>query len=125
MATNPTLAPGAIDPLMTYHWPGNVRELENIIERAMILNPPGPLTFEHLNPGQPKKSSGSIKLGNDTDTLDSVIRQHIRQVLIETKGKVSGHTGAAALLGINPSTLRNRMIKLGIEYRKKVQDGYR
>ena len=125
LATNPNLAPGAIDPLMTYHWPGNVRELENIIERAMILNPAGPLSFEHLNPGQPKKSLGSNKLGNTTDTLDTVISQHIRQVLIETKGKVSGRTGAAALLGINPSTLRNRMIKLGIDYGKKVQDGYR
>ncbi len=125
LATNPNLAPGAIDPLMTYHWPGNVRELENIIERAMILNPAGPLTFEHLNPGQPKKSLGSNKLGNTTDNLDTVISQHIRQVLIETKGKVSGHTGAAALLGINPSTLRNRMNKLGIDYGKKAQDGYR
>ena len=125
LATNPTLAPGAIDPLMTYRWPGNVRELENIIERAMILNPAGPLTFEHLNPGQPQDSLSSHKVSNTTDTLDTVISQHIRQVLIETKGKVSGRTGAAALLGINPSTLRNRMKKLGIDYGKKSQDGYR
>ena len=45
----PTLSPGTIDPLMDYHWPGNVRELENVIERALILNPSGPLTFDHLN----------------------------------------------------------------------------
>jgi DNA-binding NtrC family response regulator len=36
--TLPTLAPGAIIRLKTYHWPGNVRELENVIERAIILN---------------------------------------------------------------------------------------
>jgi transcriptional regulator with GAF, ATPase, and Fis domain len=52
----PTLSPGAIDPLMTYHWPGNVRELENVIERALIINPTGPLTFEHLYLGQSRKT---------------------------------------------------------------------
>ena len=44
----PPLAPGALDRLMAYHWPGNIRELENVIERALILDPNGPLTFDML-----------------------------------------------------------------------------
>jgi transcriptional regulator with GAF, ATPase, and Fis domain len=117
----PTLSPGAIDPLMIYHWPGNVRELENVIERSLILNPKGPLTFEHLNAGQPKKAFGVRKMGEETDTLDDIISHHIRLVLSKTKGKVNGPDGAAAYLGINPSTLRNRMKKLGIDYGRKIK----
>ncbi|MGD2272923.1 MAG: sigma 54-interacting transcriptional regulator [Desulfobacterales bacterium] len=116
LSTIPTLAPGAIEPLMTYHWPGNVRELENVIERALILNPAGPLTFEYLNLGQPEKSSELHQQIEETDHLDEVISRHIRRVLSKAKGKVNGPDGAAACLGINPSTLRNRMKKLGIDY---------
>jgi transcriptional regulator with GAF, ATPase, and Fis domain len=112
----PTLAPGAIDSLMAYHWPGNVRELENIVERAMILNPTGPLTFDHLNLGQTKKTVALQEQNEATDNLDEVISRHIRRTLVKAQDKVSGPDGAAALLGINPSTLRNRMKKLGIAY---------
>ncbi len=121
LPTIPTLSPGAIDPLMTYHWPGNVRELENVIERALILNPTGPLTFNHLNQGRTKKSLELRGQSEETDNLDEVISQHIRRVLSKTKGKVNGPDGAAAFLGINPSTLRNRMKKLGIDYGRKTK----
>ncbi len=119
LPTLPMLSPGAIDPLMAYHWPGNVRELENVIERAMILNPTGPLTFEHLNLGKPKKTLELLGQSEETDNLDGIISRHIRRVLSKTKGKVNGPDGAAAFLGINPSTLRNRMKKLGINYGRK------
>jgi transcriptional regulator with GAF, ATPase, and Fis domain len=115
----PTLSPGAIDPLMEHHWPGNVRELENVVERVLILNPKGPLTFEHLSLGQPEKALEVQGRSEETGTLDEVISRHIRRVLSETKGKVNGPDGAAAVLGINPSTLRNRMKKLGIDYGRK------
>ena len=118
LPTIPALSPGAIDPLMEYHWPGNVRELENIIERALILKPTGPLIFDHLNLEQPKKILKLQEQSQETDHLDDVISRHIRRVLSKTKGKVNGHNGAAAFLGINPSTLRNRMKKLGIDYGK-------
>jgi len=116
LKTIPTLSPGAIDPLMEYHWPGNVRELENVVERALILNPTGPLTFENLCLEQQEKTFGSGGKIEITDNLDEIISRHIRSVLHKTKGKVHGPNGAAALLGINPSTLRNRMKKLGINY---------
>jgi transcriptional regulator with GAF, ATPase, and Fis domain len=115
----PMLSSGAIDPLMEYHWPGNVRELENVIERATILNPTGPLTFEYLNPEQKMKTLELHRQSEETDNLDAGISRHIRRVLSKTKGKVNGPDGAAALLGINPSTLRNRMKKLGIDYGRK------
>jgi len=115
----PTLAPGAIEPLMTYHWPGNVRELENVIERALILNPKGPLTFETVKPARPEISLELRRQDEKTGNLDAVIARHIRRVLAEANGKVNGPDGAAAVLGINPSTLRNRMKKLGIDYGRK------
>jgi len=113
------LSPGAIDPLTEYQWPGNVRELENVIERALILKPTGPLTFEHLNLKQPNKTLELLGESEETDNLDEVISRHISRVLSRAKGKVNGPKGAAALLGINPSTLRNRMKKLGIDYGRK------
>ena len=115
----PSLAAGAIDLLMEYHWPGNVRELQNVIERALILNPSGPLTFEHLSLKHPGKTLELREHGEETDRIDEVLSRHIRRVLSETKGKVNGPDGAAALLGINPSTLRNRMKKLGIDYGRR------
>ena len=119
LPTIPKLSPGAIDPLMDYHWPGNVRELQNVIERALILNPSGPLTFEHLNIKHPDKSAKLQEPIQETDNLEAVISRHIRRVLSKTRGKVNGTNGAAALLGVNPSTLRHRMKKLGIDYGRK------
>jgi transcriptional regulator with GAF, ATPase, and Fis domain len=113
LAHIPTLAPSAIDCLLSYDWPGNVRELENVVERALILNPNGPICFENLLVMQPQKEETSMF---DSDNLDEVTRQHIRNILVKVKGKIHGKDGAAELLGINASTLRNRMKKLGIEY---------
>jgi transcriptional regulator with GAF, ATPase, and Fis domain len=115
----PNVSPGAIDFLMQYNWPGNVRELQNIVERALILNPSGPLTFEYLNRIQLKEIHKDLRQTDDTTNLDDITSRYIRQVLSKTKGKIHGKGGAAELLGINPNTLRNRMNKLGIEYKKK------
>ncbi|MGA2465932.1 MAG: sigma 54-interacting transcriptional regulator [Thermodesulfobacteriota bacterium] len=116
----PTLAHRAIDRLMAYSWPGNVRELENVIERAMILNKDGPLTFDHLVPlSKEHEASFSQAQENETLKLDEVVSRHIQQVLKMARGKVHGTGGAAELLGINPSTLRNRMNQLGIPYGRR------
>ncbi len=115
----PTLTPGTTEFMMDYHWPGNVRELQNLIERALIINPKGPLAPEHFSIGAVQRSAASSGGAGDSDSLDDVIAGHIRRVLSRTGGKVSGPDGAATLLGINPSTLRNRMKKLGIQYGRK------
>ncbi len=113
LKTIPTLGPGAAEVLMKYDWPGNLRELQNIIERALILNPEGPLEFGSLRT-DPTGCSDQSEESGKTDTLDEVISKHILQVLSSTGGRISGKKGAAKILNINPSTLRNRMIKLGI-----------
>ena len=116
----PPLERGEIDRLMAYPWPGNVRELENVIERALILTKGEPLTFEDLLVPKPdSRSSLSSEPQDQTLELDEVISHHIRQVLEMTHGKVHGKGGAAELLRINPSTLRNRMNQLGIPYGRR------
>jgi transcriptional regulator with GAF, ATPase, and Fis domain len=114
----PKVLPGVIDSLMMYHWPGNVRELENVVERALILNPTGPLVFEHLNLPHHISVYEGTESGKQPALLDDIISLHIRRVLSETNGKIHGRGGAAEMLGINASTLRNRMNKLGIAYGK-------
>ena len=67
----------------------------------------------------PPAARARLQESEETDDLDEVISRHIRRVLSMTKGKVNGPDGAAFFLGINPSTLRNRMKKLGIDYGRK------
>jgi len=118
--TPPKLATGAIDRLMAYNWPGNVRELENIVERALILNKQGPLRFDRLVLAQQENQMpGAPVYENKMLKLDEVVYKHIQEVLKVAKGKVRGPGGAAELLGINPSTLRNRMKRLGIPYGRR------
>lgn len=116
LPSSPKLAPGAIDQLMKYHWPGNVRELANVIEKALILNRNGSIGFDHLVNRTNAATQDSE--GKDSDMLDlnGAMARHIRQALAATNGRVHGPGGAAQLLGINPSTLRNRMNKLNIPY---------
>ncbi len=114
------LAPGAIERLSSHNWPGNVRELENAVERALIQHRQGPLFFNRFLE-QPHNGEFSIPLKSDTRplTIDEVMKAHIEQVLKITRGKINGRDGAAAILGIHPNTLRNRMIKLGTAFGRK------
>lgn len=94
--------------LQDYPWPGNVRELESIIERAVILCP-GPVLqlADKLEISSPAFSS-------TVRTLEETERDQILKILSETRWRIEGKNGAAAILGIHPSTLRARMHKLGI-----------
>lgn len=116
----PRLAEGAIDVLMAYDWPGNVRELENIIERAMILHHGRPLRFDELG-GSPQRryEAAESKMDKPMPKLDTVIAQHISRALHLSGDKIHGPGGAGELLGVNPNTLRYKMKKLGIPFRKK------
>jgi len=88
----PAIAPGALERLRWYNWPGNVRELENTAERELILQREGLLTFDSL--------------------------PHTSEALKKFSTSESGPDGAAALPHINPNTLRARINKLGIRYRR-------
>jgi formate hydrogenlyase transcriptional activator len=94
--------------LQDYPWPGNVRELESIIERAVILCPGAVLQLaDKLDISSPSMSSAMR-------TLEEVERNEIHKILKETRWRIEGKDGAAAILGLHPSTLRARMHKLGI-----------
>lgn len=115
----PKVSPGATEALMSYSWPGNVRELQNVVERELILNPSGPLDFKHSIMAIDGNTGLSRNHVSGTDSLDEMTRHHIRKVLVKTGGKIHGSGGAAELLGINANTLRNRMNKLGIRYKRR------
>jgi len=116
----PKFAAGSLNRLLDYDWPGNVRELENVIERALILNRGETLVF--ADSLIPKKTGSSDSPSGAVDAsfnLDTVIAGQIRKALRTANGKVHGPDGAAELLGVNPSTLRKRMSKLGIGYGRR------
>ncbi|MHC4862321.1 MAG: sigma 54-interacting transcriptional regulator [Planctomycetota bacterium] len=99
-----------LDALAAYHWPGNVRELENVLQRAMLLSPGSILQLaEPLG-----RVPGAADPGSDSDLLEDVEREHMCRVLEVCGWKVKGTGNAAERLGLNPSTLRLRMKKLGI-----------
>ncbi len=117
----PQVSRAGLDELTSYRWPGNVRELQNTVERAVILWQQGPLTFdlpaspppEHsVQPANPAVSGLVTR-----DELKRQERETIINTLKRTNGKVSGPGGAAALLGVNPSTLASRITALGINRR--------
>jgi DNA-binding NtrC family response regulator len=109
-----------MERLISYNWPGNVRELENVVERELILNKGEPLTFMALaKTDRNEYAAASIDKPDKSLNLDKVTALHIQRVLKITKGIVHGSGGAANLLGVNPSTLRSKMKKLGISYGRR------
>lgn len=121
----PSIAPGALLRLMEYRWPGNVRELENLVERELIRHSGGgPLTFAM----KPTREQGVTRQPAETDTppsplkLEEAMAAHISAVLKYVNGKIHGPGGAAELLAMNPNTLRWRLDKLGISYRRRERD---
>ena len=119
--------PEDIRLLATYTWPGNVRELAAVIDRAAILGngerlevaqalgnaaiQPSLGKSEH--PQRTKAETASPVL-----SLDDAIRAHIEAALAATQGRIEGKHGVAAMLKINPHTLRARMRKLGIDWQR-------
>ena len=107
-----TIPKKTMDILLSYSWPGNIRELENVVERAVILTQSNVINVDEsiLGLESATQTTGS-------KALEDIERKHILSVLEETDWIIDGKRGAASILGMNPSTLRSRMQKLGI--RKK------
>jgi len=121
MSVPPSIAPGALLKLMEYDWPGNVRELENLVERELIRHRGGALTFAAILPAERESKGGAARERTPPGLLklDEAMAAHIRDVLDAAGGKIHGPGGAAELLGMNPNTLRWRLDKLGISFRRR------
>jgi len=106
-----TVSKDTLNTLQEYNWPGNVRELESVIERAVITSQGTRLQI--LDRFENSLTAGAQE-AQDGKALVDVERDHIVQALEKTGWRIEGKKGAAAMLGLNPSTLRGRMRKDGI-----------
>jgi DNA-binding NtrC family response regulator len=107
------LAPAALAWLEAQPWPGNVRELENAVERAVVLAAGDVLDVDDFRPrGAPPPPPGTFVPGDRVPTLDELEKAHILRVLELCDGQ---KTKAAALLGINRTTLWKKLRQYGLE----------
>jgi DNA-binding NtrC family response regulator len=106
------IAPAFLDWARAYDWPGNIRELENVVERALIVSGETVLAASAV-PLVPPTAERSAATFADA-SLENVEREYIRRVLAATGDRIEGEGGAAQRLGLNPSTLRGRLRKLGL-----------
>jgi formate hydrogenlyase transcriptional activator len=100
--------------LEAYPWPGNVRELENFLQRALILSPGAELSLPEL-PGGPARAAAPEPAAAAPGRFDDEVRILIERALTHTSGRVYGPSGAAALLGLRPTTLQGKMKKYGVD----------
>jgi transcriptional regulator with GAF, ATPase, and Fis domain len=117
----PRLTPAQIKELQSYDWPGNVRELQNVIERAVIRSRNGQLDLA-LRSNTPGVSRVSRKTDSAPTPAPAAIRdlkQQERNLILEalakTGGKIYGADGAAALLGLRPTTLSSKVHRMGLK----------
>ena len=102
----------AMDSLALYQWPGNIRELQNVIERSLVIHQTGTLSIEKcFSSGQPFHRSPLRQSFRGSVAED---RKMIDSALAEAGGRVSGPSGAAAMLGIPASTLESKIRAMNI-----------
>ncbi len=101
-----------MDRLIRYSWPGNVRELRNVLERACVLARGPVIEIDRLV--DDARSEGSAIPPREVTPLEAAEREAIRRALDATRWRISGPKFAAVLLAVNPSTLRSRMVHLGV-----------
>jgi len=112
-----TITKKSLDQFKAYAWPGNIRELQNVIERAVILSDGETFSIDQTwLSRQPSRESRLVAesdrgLGRDAERE----RALIESALAETKGRISGPSGAASRLGIPRQTLESKIRTLGID----------
>jgi formate hydrogenlyase transcriptional activator len=106
----------SLDLLLSYPWPGNIRELQNVIERSLIVCDSDTLSVDERwlvsERAAPESAQPAL-----ADILNAKETTLIEAALAETRGRVSGPSGAAARLGMRPSTLESKIKALGIDKR--------
>ncbi len=101
-----------LDVFQSYPWPGNIRELQNIIERSVILCDTESFSVDEswlVRESQTQPASQPL-----SDKLVTQEKEMIEAALAESRGRVSGPLGAAAKLGIPPTTLESKIRSLKI-----------
>jgi DNA-binding NtrC family response regulator len=106
-----TVSKETLTAMQEYRWPGNVRELESVIERAVIISRGTALeVLDRLDtPGSTDDAAEQ-----DVKALVTLEKNILLQALRKTGWRIDGKKGAALLLGLNPSTLRYRIKKYGL-----------
>lgn len=109
------LSDEARDALRRERWPGNVRQLVNAVERATIVKPAGTIEAADLALRSGPRTSAAARVGPGAlGAVKDEERRIVERALTRTHGKVYGDDGAAALLGIAPTTLQSKMKRLGL-----------
>ena len=103
-----------LDLLQSYDWPGNIRELQNVIERSIILSATDVFSVDELWLSKRTSPPSPRALNVESRTE----REIIEAALAKTRGRVSGPSGAAAVLRIPASTLETRIKALKIDKRQ-------
>lgn len=116
----PHLTAVQLKELQSYDWPGNVRELQNVIERAAIRSRDGHLDFglgrtRSVRSSSHKSESKSLPAPASLNEIKAHERKLILEALAKTRGKIYGSDGAAALLGLRPTTLSSRVHRMGLK----------
>jgi transcriptional regulator with GAF, ATPase, and Fis domain len=103
----------SMDLLRSYPWPGNIRELQNVVERSVIICDSDTFSVDESWLGRDfvQAQPASQPLADEIATREKAI---IEAALAETRGRVSGHSGAAVILGVPPSTLDSKIRALHI-----------
>jgi len=108
-----------LDLLQNYDWPGNIRELQNVVERSVILNSGEVFAVdESWLSRQPVQRRPRVTAPAPLPSESRSEREIIEAALAGCRGRISGRSGAAAKLGIPPSTLEHRIKALGINKTK-------
>ena len=124
----PVLAYGELERMLNHSWPGNVRELQNVLLESLISTEQGKPLHVTLDPlpgpelparNHPPSAAPGQDAAHSTPaprelSSDEALARHYRNVLTKCGGRIKGRDGAAAILGVHPSTLRFRLRKLGI-----------
>ena len=103
-----------VELFQTYDWPGNIRELQNVIERAVVLCDGDTFSIDEtwLKGEQDRQAGPAVHL---TATIAEHEREMIEAALVQSRGQVSGPTGAAAKLGLPRQTLESKIKNLRID----------
>ena len=116
--TRPThISDADVELLCSYTWPGNIRELQNVIERAVIVSQGGHLRVDWALGRRRMKSLHAADEGSvlSKEELKRRERENLIKAIERCKGKIYGPDGAAAMLGLKPTTLTSRIKKMNLQ----------